>query len=176
MQEIKIYKSPWKAIKLMLLCSLFVIPGIWLLTTDAPGWVIWLAIGFFGLGYPIGIYNLLDRRPQIIINTIGVFDRTAHNEFINWELIQDAYPISISGQEFVCLVIDEKFKPSHKQSRFKRNVVRWNEALGAQELNLNLGQVKVDAVKLTYLIVAMIQADTNNREQLLNTLPSPTQK
>ncbi len=174
MNEIKIYKSPWKAIKLVFLCSIFVGLGIWLLTTDSPKWISWLGIGFFGLGYPVGIFNLLDRRPQIIINKIGIFDRTAHNEFINWELIQDAYPISISGQEFVCLVIDEEFKPSRTKNAFRKNVVKWNEALGAQELNINLGQVKMKAVELAIFISAIRNAEADTRNQLIKTLPLKT--
>lgn len=86
MKEIKLYKSPWRAIKLLLLSSVFVFGGIWLITsTDSPKWLGWMSIGFFGLGYPVGLFQLLDRRPQIIINELGIWDRTTKQDTINWE-------------------------------------------------------------------------------------------
>src|SRR5688572_20606425 len=100
--EIKLYKSPWRAVKLINLCSILVFGGIFILSQpDAPKWVGWMSIRFFGLGYPVGLFHLLDRRPQIIINEAGIFDRTTYKYFINWEVIQDAYPINISAQKFV---------------------------------------------------------------------------
>jgi hypothetical protein len=96
MKEYKLYESPLKAVKLILLCSILVFGGIWLITsTDAPAWVGWLNIGFFGPGYLAGLYQLLDRRPQIIINSIGIFDRTTHQDFINWDINQDAYLVNV---------------------------------------------------------------------------------
>lgn len=84
MIEYKIYKYPWKAIKLILLCTIFVLGGIFFLNqSDVPKFIAWFCILFFGLGYPIGLFQLLDRRPQIIINEIGIFDRTTHKDFIN---------------------------------------------------------------------------------------------
>ena len=101
--DIKLYKSPWRAIKLILLCSIFVFGGIFLLTnTDSPKWVAWLNIGFFGLGYPVGLFHLLDRRPQIIINEIGIFDRTTYKDFINWDVIKGAYPIDFGAE--ICML------------------------------------------------------------------------
>lgn len=89
MTEIKLFKSPWRTVKLLLLCSIFVGLGIWGIKTGSmPNWVAWLNVGFFGLGYPIGIFHLLDRRPQIIINEIGIFDRTINSDIINWEIIR----------------------------------------------------------------------------------------
>src|SRR5688500_19009768 len=92
MIELKLYKSRWVSIKLMLGCLLFVGVGYFMLSRpNAPLPLAWLCIGFFGLGIPVGIYQLLDRRPQIIINEFGIFDRTTHHEFINWKIIQDVY-------------------------------------------------------------------------------------
>ncbi len=170
MNEFKLYKSPKKAIKLALLCLPFIVMGIFIVSKGG-GWIGWLSISFFGLGIPIALIQLFDRRPQIIINDIGVFDRTIHKEFINWEVIRGAYPISINGQPFICLVIDENFKPSKKKGHFYKSVVRMNEALGAQELNLNLGMINVDENKLAMFIVAMIHADKTNKSLLLKELP-----
>ena len=166
--HVKLYKSPWKAVKLMLLCSVFVFAGLFILTKpDAPEWMGWLSICFFGLGYPVGLFHLLDRRPQIIINEIGVFDRTTYKDFINWEVIRDAYPIDISGQKFVCLVVDEAYEPSTKKGKLSRSISNLSKDIGAQELNIALGQVAVDEIRLTEFIVAMINERPEKRKEII---------
>ena len=153
----------------MALCTPFVVLGIFILGKSPL--VGWLSIGFFGLAYPLGIYNLLDKRPAIILNEIGIFDRSINKEFINWELIKEAYPINISRQKFICLVLDEKFKPSKQKGLFYKSASKLNEALGAQELNINLNQVqKIDEVKLTLFILKMSKANKTDRATHLKEL------
>jgi hypothetical protein len=166
--DIKLYKSPWRAIKLILLCSIFVIGGLFMLTkTDTPTWVWYLNIGFFGLGYPVGLFHLFDRRPQIIINEIGIFDRTTYKDFINWDVIRDAYPIDISGQKFVCLVVDEKYEPSTKKGKVAKSFSNFSKEIGAQELNISLGQITINEIKLTEFILTMINVAPENRKEKL---------
>ena len=153
----------------MAICTPFVVLGIFILGKSPL--VGWFSIAFFGLAYPIGIYNLLDKRPAIILNELGIFDRSINKEFINWELIKEAYPISINRQKFICLVVDEKFKPSKKKGFFYKSVSKLNEAIGAQELNLNLNQVqKIDEVKLTLFILKMSKATKTDKAILLKEL------
>ncbi|MEH0154697.1 STM3941 family protein [Limibacter armeniacum] len=159
MKELKLYKSPWKALKMILLCSLFVSLGIILLIyTEAPKIVGWLNIGLFGLGLPIGLFHLFDRRPQIIINEIGIYDRTTNQGFINWEVICDAYLTDVHGQKFICLIIDEAFEPSKSKGKWYQKMAHFSKGLGFQELNISLGQVKVDEKRLTDFISAMAKA------------------
>jgi len=168
MTEIKLYKSPWRAIKLMLLCSIFVAIGILGITIgDMPAWAAWLNIGFFGLGYPVGLFSLFDRRPQIIINETGIFDRTTHKDFINWEIIKDAYLIDIYKQKFICLVVDDEFKPSKTKSKLYKQTAKFSEAIGAQELNIALGQIKINPEKLTEFILLMRTATKPDKTALL---------
>ena len=63
--------------------------------TAPSNWVGYLIAALFALGYPVGIYHLLDRRPQIMINEIGIFDRRTYKDFINWDVIQRAYSIDM---------------------------------------------------------------------------------
>lgn len=167
MPEIKLYKSPWRAIKLILLCSIFVALGIWgVLTGHMSTWVAWLNISFFGLGYPIGLFHLFDRRPQIIINDIGIFDRITYKDFINWEIIQDAYLIDIHKQKFVCLVVDEEYKPSQTKSRVFQHIAKFGEAIGTQELNISLGQIRINPEKLTEFILQMRTASKPDKTRV----------
>jgi hypothetical protein len=126
-----------------------------------------MSMCFFGLGYPVGLFHLFDRRPQIIINEIGIFDRTTYKDFINWGVIQGAYPINISGQKFVCLVVDEQYEPSTKKGKLYKSVSNLSKEIGAQELNISLGQITVDEVKLTEFILTMINVTPENRQEKL---------
>ncbi|MHA4808982.1 STM3941 family protein [Flavitalea flava] len=168
MTDLMLYKSPWKAIKLILLSSIFVLGGLYMLNgPDAPSFVAWAGILFFGLAMLVGIYHLLDRRPQIIINEIGIFDRTVHKNVINWEIIQDAYLAEIYRQKFICLVVDEQFEPSGSKGKFAKNMSKLSKSIGCQELNIPLGSVKVDAEKLTDLVLLLRTAERSNRESLI---------
>lgn len=165
---IKLYKSPRRAITLLLLCSIFVVGGLYMLQeTNAPKWVAWMNIGFFGLGLPVGLFHLFDRRPQILINEIGIYDRTMYKDFINWEVIRDAYPINISGQKYICLIVDEKYEPSWRKGKFSKTMADLSKGIGAQELNIWLGQIVIDEIKLTQFIQTMVRLGPENRKEKL---------
>jgi len=155
---------------------LFVIGGIFMLDRPNTSAVMaWSCILFFGLSYPLGIFQLLDRRPQIIINELGIFDRMSHRDFINWEIIQDAYLAHVHGQVVICLVVNQQFEPSRTKSKLKKKVAGLSKALGFQELNISLANVKVDAVRLTEFIVAMRTADRPTQNALIKqALPDQT--
>ena len=168
MQELRLRKSPWKAVRLLLGSGLFVAIGWWMLgEPDSPKWAAWLCIVFFGLGVPISLFQLFDRRPQIIVNDVGVFDRMMHHEFINWEIIRDAYLVEIHQQTFLCLVVDETFEPSRRKGKFKQGVASLNKGLGFQELNISLGFVNIDVVRFAEFILAMRGAAPPERAGLV---------
>jgi len=92
--EITLYKSPKKAFKLILVSSAVVVCALLsLVTFDVPTRAWYPIIGVCGLGYPVAIFHLFDRRPQIVINEIGIFDPRTCKDFINWDVIQRAYVI-----------------------------------------------------------------------------------
>lgn len=168
MKEFRLHKSRWKAAKLLLGCAAFVALGCFMLgQPDAPRWVAWASIGFFGLGIPVNLFQLLDRRPQIIVNDVGVFDRIMHHEFINWEIIQDVYLAEVNRQVFICLVVDQAFEPSRRKGKFRQSVASLNKELGFQELNISLGFVKIDAFRFAEFILAMRGAAPPEREALV---------
>ena len=168
MTEFRLYKSRWKALRLMLGCAVFVAIGIFLLgKPDTPQWGAWSCIGFFGLGLPMGAFQLLDRRPQIIVNEFGVFDRTTHHEFINWEIIQDVYLVELHRQRFICLVVDEAFEPSRRKGKFQQGMAKLGKEIGFQELNISLGSVDVDAMRFAEFLLAMRGAKPPEREVLV---------
>lgn len=166
--EVTLKKSRTQIVKYLLLSSLFVAIGVWELTSeDIAPWIGWLTISFFGLGLPIGIYQLFDRRPAIIFNEHGIHDRSAQGSFINWELILDAYPIEISGLKLICLIISEDFKPSKEKGDIYKSLVKINKSLGAQEINIKLDSINVDQHRLTEFILATRSATRDERILLL---------
>ncbi|MDB5268385.1 MAG: hypothetical protein JWP58_1425 [Hymenobacter sp.] len=168
MTEFRLYKSRWKALKLLLGCAVFVGLGCFMLSrADAPQWVAWASVGFFGLGIPVSIFQLLDRRPQIIVNEFGVFDRTMHREFINWEIIRDLYLVETNGQPFICLMVDKAFEPSRRKGKFQQNMASLSKEMGFQELNISLGFVRIDAMRFAEFILAMRGAEPAKREAMV---------
>lgn len=162
MTEIKLYKTTLKGLKIFALTIPFVIIGIWMITNNEnSGWFVAL---FFGLGIPVGLFHLLDRRPQIIINENGIWDRTTNQDEVKWEQIQGAYPLDIYGQKFISLVVDDTFVFKQKQYKWAAKI---NEAIGAQKLNLHLGQLKMDENKMTAFIQEMTETAKQNRPLIL---------
>lgn len=165
MTEIKLYKSSWKGIRLIALSLPFVIIGIWMISKEQKGtfdYIMgWLCVSFFGLGIPLGIFVLFDKRPQIIINENGIFDRTLKQGEIKWEQIIEAYPIDIHNQKFISIIVDETFEFKKKQYKWAEKL---NEFVGAQKLNLNLSQIKIDEIKLTELLNKIINSEKNERQ------------
>ncbi|MEC4005858.1 STM3941 family protein [Flavobacterium sp. SUN052] len=164
MTEIKLYKSSRNGFKLIALSLPFVIIGIWAISKETFGtfdYIMgWISLLFFGLGILIGVFTLLDKRVQIIINEKGIFDKTLKQGLIKWEQIIEVYPIDINNQKFISIVVDETFE-------FKKNQYKWTEKLnylvGAQKLNLNLSQIKIDENKLSELINKIANSEKNER-------------
>ena len=150
MTEIKLYKSSWKGIRLISLTLPFVIIGIFMISDEPNGtfnfYMGWLAIAFFGLGIPLGIFTLLDKRTQIIINEVGIFDRNLKQGVIKWEQIIEAYPNGIDFQKFISIVVDETFIYKKKQNKWARKL---NKLFGSQRLNRGC---KLNCVKSTELV------------------------
>ena len=168
MQELKLYKSPWKAVKLLVGCVAFVGASYVMVgSPGAPQWAAWLGLVFFGLGALVSLFQLLDRRPQIVVNDVGIFDRMMHHEFINWEIIRDVYLAEINSQKFICLVVDREFEPSRRKGKFRQGVAGINKEMGFQELNISLSFVRVDAFRLAEFILAMRNAAPAERETLV---------
>ena len=172
MTEIKLYQSSRKAWQLIGWSTPFVLVGVWMAVTGANSWLGWLSVAFFGFSFFMGIYSLFDRKPHIMINEVGIYARSLGRDFINWELIHGAYPTSIAGQPYICLIVDEAYKPSRKKGPLYKNAVKLTEMIGAQELNIHLGQIKkIDEIKLSAFIVAMSRAEPTNRAELMKMLP-----
>ncbi len=171
MTEIRLYKSNWKALKILLLAIPFISIGIWMIVSDNSSIfdkvIGWFCVGFFGLAIPLFFYQLLDKRPQIIINEQGIFDRTAYRELINWNLIDNAYLRDVNNQKFICIIIKNEFK--HLFSF--RKTTKLSLAMGFQEININLSPIKaIDEQRLMEFILAMSKSESVDKQELMKEL------
>jgi len=175
MSEITLYKSPLKALWLIALCSFFVIPSLYFIfTEDNPKFIVWLCAGFFSLGYIAGFSNLFDRRPQIIINSIGIWDRRLKIEIVFWEDITDAYlyhirtpRLKLKSQSFISLVLKPEISKKIKTPKWIEN---FNYKVGAQKANINVSDIKVNKDKLLSAVKQLSAEQLENRNAIISKL------
>ena len=152
------------------MCLPFVVMGLWMITDNPYGiteyYMGWFCMCFFGLGIPVGLFQTFDRRPQIIINENGIWDRTTNQDEVKWEQIIEAHLLDIFEQKFISLVTDDTYV-------FKKNPYKWaekiNKEIGAQNLNLHLGQINIDELELTNFINRPSKQKIEERRKLIRT-------
>jgi hypothetical protein len=139
MKPIIIKNSIWLHILLIIACLAFVAAGI-LIIKLMPGkqLVGWLAIIFFGGGALLPLWLIADRRPRLIIDEKGIYDRTLHIDKIPWNEIEGAYKKSVGNQDFICLKLRDSQKYLPNLSGFLKEQLEKNLELGFQPINLNL--------------------------------------
>jgi hypothetical protein len=169
MTDIKLIKAPFKSIRIFLLSIPFVAIGVWMMKSNEVFTLDWimglLCSGFFSLGLFVGLFHFLDKRPQIIINEIGIWDRTTKQDLIKWEFIKKAYPISIYRQRFISLVIDENIDFKTKQYKW---ATKLSKGIGAQKLNIQVSQIMIDESRFTDFINTMIKVNKADRAKVIN--------
>ena len=113
----------------------------------------WANVLFFGAGVVLFVWQIVDRRPRLVIDDDGVFDRTLGAGVIPWSEILDAEARSIAGQPFVMLALRDPDRFTRHVGAVQRAMTAGNRALGFEALNLNLsglpiaGDVVVDRVR-----------------------------
>lgn len=166
MTEIKLYKTTTKGLKIICMCLPFVAIGLWMITQEpigtTPYIMGWVCTCFFGLGIPVGLFQTFDKRPQIIITDSGIWDRTTNQNEVKWEQIIEAYPLDINGQKFISLVTEATYVLKKKPYKWASKI---NEFVGAQNLNLHLGQINIDEIELTNFINKLTKETSEERRK-----------
>lgn len=174
MREIKIYKSKKVGLFLALTSLIFVVIGVFLLVkTDASVFMSWASIIFFGFGFAIGIFSILDKRPYIVVNEMGIYCRNTNKNVINWEIIEDAYIAFAHRQKMMSLVVKPEAKNALYKSNIRSKLAKLDKALGFQELNIPLSPAKVNSDEFLAFVLLMIQAEKPDRKAIIHKkLPS----
>jgi hypothetical protein len=104
--------SPWKLLKLFAYAAGFVVLGIAFVTYpeafDIVGagfvtFIGWASIAFFGLAIPIFTIQLIQRKPEFIIDHTGITFPKWSNDVIGWSDIADVDVGGVMGTKFVTL-------------------------------------------------------------------------
>ena len=168
MIEVKLYKKPLKGLNFFALSIPFILIGIFVISKEPIGttdYIMgWICTCFFGLGIPIGLFQTFDRRPQIIITEYGIWDRTTKQDEFKWEQIKSAYPLNIYQEKFVSLKLDKSFVVKKKLYKW---AAKLNKAVGSQNINLQVSQLKIDENKMTDFITEMIKTESENRAEII---------
>ncbi len=124
----------------MFLSLIFVAIGVFIIldTAELLGGII--TAGFFGIGIPFCIKEILDNTPRISMDEDGITDRTIGVGKILWSDINGAEIKHIRHNAFICLYIDElnTQKYLNNQTLVKRFLLKTNKSLGFQQFNINL--------------------------------------
>lgn len=132
---------------LLLLSSAFVALGA-AIVLHTPGLEAYLiggaSIVFFGAGAVLFALQLIDRRPRLILDDEGLYDRTLGVGTIPWRDIAGARLLSMRGHTFVCLQLRNPEVWLDKLAPRQRRLVALNQRLGFAALNVNLSGVAAD--------------------------------
>ena len=120
---------------------------------------------FFGLGLLVGLFNLFDRRPQIIINKAGIWDRTSNQNMINWEFIHEILlPVNIFGQIFIPLVVDPEFAR-------RKKIYKWASLIGKAanvgDINLNISLINLNMEKFVTMLDILRNEEITGRDVVI---------
>lgn len=170
MQEIKLYNSIGKNLLYLLACSIFVAIGIWMVSSSDETFEFVIGIVgilFFGIGFVVIPFRLFDRRPRIIINDEGIFDRTLDVGTIEWRDIKDAYLQSVHGTEFISLDLRAENKYLQRISKTKAKIASYNKFFGFENINLNLGGVNRPGKE----VLEIIKREISKQSKLQKRMP-----
>lgn len=120
-----------------------------------------ICILFFGIGLIMFPKQLFDRQPRVIINDEGIFDRTLKVGIIEWRDINEAYLQSVSGSEFISLVLTDNNKYLRRTTKTFAKIASYNEILGFETLNINLSGVNKSGKEVLKIINDELQNALN---------------
>jgi hypothetical protein len=146
-----------KLLLLLVVSLAFVAVGLW--SVRDRKWMGLAPAIFFGGCALVFIRELLDTRPRIVIDDVGVFDRTLKVGVISWDDILDAEGLSKSGQPFIALRLRNEAKYTDRLSPGYRRLVQLQHAIGFATLNLNLSTLSSNA----YVLAEFISKEAERR-------------
>ena len=158
MQAIVVSSSRLRYVLLLFGALGFVTAGI-LMILYAPAadrWIGWASVAFFGSGVVVFARQIIDARPRLIIDNVGVLDRTLGIGRIPWSQIVGARLVSIQRVPFISLSLRDPDRWLQRLSPIGRAIATANAGLGLPPFNLNLAAVDADPEQVLQLVLQMI--------------------
>lgn len=88
-------------------------------------------------------------------------------DIIEWDDIIDAYLLPIHSNYFISLVLTEE---AENQAKLYAWAETLNKQVGAQKVNINIGDIKVDKNKIIDAIQKLSSASLEERMNIINRL------
>jgi hypothetical protein len=117
----------------------------------------WPALVFFSAcAVSIG-YQAIQRGPRVVIDQVGILDRTLGIGIIPWSEIQGAFVKRVSTARFVCLELRDPEPFRARLSPLKRRLIQVNRKLGYTDFSVNLTGTDADPDAVCELILKEVQ-------------------
>jgi hypothetical protein len=116
----------------------------------------WVSILFFGACGIAIVKQLFDRRPRLILDDRGIFDRTLGTPLIPWSSIQSANIVQVRRTKFIALLLVDEEDRVAALPAAKRLVSAANRGLGFGRFNLSLSALDVPADQILQVIQEQI--------------------
>ncbi len=156
-----VHAARGRLVGMLLIAGAFATIGVFMLFDRAKPSTVWvgaLNVLVFGSGVLIFARQVLDRRPRVVIDDAGVFDRTLGVGVIAWDQIDDARMASAGEHVFVCLVLKDATRYTRTQSPLRRWMTHGNRALGFTALSINLIGTSAEPADVMQLIISRRRA------------------
>lgn len=158
---VEVFVARGRNILLLLVACAFVAAGVFLLIQGDPDarWIAIACILFFGACAAVFVRMIVDARPRLVFDDVGVFDRTLGVGRIPWDEILAADWVSLNGNHFICLLLRDEAHWLAKLSPLQRRLAWANRGLGFGSINLNLSGLAVDPA----VVFSLVQAEIARR-------------
>lgn len=157
MIEIPVKNAPMGNLAL-LSCSIGLVAAGLFLVWNGEKAVGWTGVIFFGSAIPLCIYRMLDARPKLIINDVGIIDRRIWGGAIPWQEIDSAFRKQVGSQVFLCLHLRDEDKYLGNLSPLQQKIGKLNRRFGLPLFCIGLSQLQLDATQIEGLVSRYLAA------------------
>lgn len=155
--------SRTKILLLSLASALFVIGGIWLISTagERAGVDQYIhivagtaGVAFFGLCYIYLTAKLLDRRPGLVIDSEGIIDNSGGVSAgrIDWHDVQGFSQLRIHSQVLITIHVADPIKYINRGNVLRRWLMRLNLRYYGSPIHIFANSLQIDALRLKALL------------------------
>ncbi|MFO0965439.1 MAG: hypothetical protein U0793_07615 [Gemmataceae bacterium] len=124
MAPVTLYPKKLSAVWLLLACSAFVAGGIWM--AEKKGWIGYACAGFFSLGIPVALVQLLPGSAYLQLDDNGLtYCSLFRKKSIPWSLIDEFFVVTLKQAGLkVHTMIGFNHVPGYQGKRFGRGLSR----------------------------------------------------
>lgn len=165
MKPLIVVPSPRRPRLMLGAAALLAAAGVLLAATHAAVMAGMLLLVVGGVAAALFAAQALDRRPRVIINDAGIYDRSMKVGRIDWSDVTGAYVRRLRGTSFVCIELRDAARYTNRLSGALRHRAEEHRRLGLTELSVNLGDTDADAERVCEVILREAQLRTSRAEE-----------